>query len=112
MATRPGDELGAEALALPMPPQPHAYLARMARFTNGSVHSARRAELLAVLPPVEGLEDAACSLTAGQLRDRLDVVPLARAIPVIALGEAPGVGANMAVPSSLVMRRVTSACRR
>lgn len=76
----------------PMPIQPHPYLARMARFTDGPEHDLRRAEVLAVLPAIEGLEEAAFSRAAVGLPDLVDAAPIARAVPVAVLGDALGVG--------------------
>lgn len=75
-----------------MPTQPHPYLARMARFTDGPEHDLRRAELLAVLPAAEGLEEAAFKRAAAGLPDLVDAAPVARTVPVAVLGEVLGVG--------------------
>lgn len=71
-----------------MPAQPHPYLARKARFTDGDEHPVRRD----ALPPVHGLEDAAHQRAATLATERVDVVPIARAVPVAVLGHALGVG--------------------
>jgi hypothetical protein len=85
-------EVPSTALALPMPPQPHPYLAQMARFCDGPLHAYRRAEVLRVLPDPPDLERGAQRLTETRLADRLDVVPLAFSVPVAVLGDALGVG--------------------
>ena len=75
-----------------MPCQPHPYLARMARFSNGPEHAARRADVLAALPPAEGLARDAYDRTVRRADGRLDVMPLLRTIPVAVLGAALAVG--------------------
>jgi len=70
---------------------------RMARFCDGPPHAHRRELVAQLLPDVSGLEPAAAQRTAADLRDTtglLDVMPLARRVPVevlaVALGVAPG----------------------
>ena len=75
-----------------MPPQLNPYLARMARFTDGAEHASRRAEVLAALPPVAGLEQLAFDQTAALAMARVDVVPIARRVPVAVLGGVLGCG--------------------
>ncbi len=87
-----GRVVGLEGLALPMPAQDHRYLARMARFVDGPEHAARRAEVLAALPTTSGLEDAALRMAAARAVGQVDVVPIAREVPVAVLGAALGVG--------------------
>lgn len=79
-------------LDLPVPPNPHPYLARMARFSNGTVHDLRRQEVLAVLPASEGLEEAASARVTASLTDELDVMPLLSSVPVAILCAALGCG--------------------
>ncbi|MCY7413269.1 MAG: hypothetical protein LH471_09605 [Salinibacterium sp.] len=75
-----------------MPAQPNSYLAEMARFSDGAEHAVRRAAVLSVLPPVSGLEDAAYRCTRHLLSERVDVVPIARSVPVAVLCHALGLG--------------------
>lgn len=68
--------------------------ARMARFSDGADHARRRAVLEALLPGVEGVEQAA-AVRAGALLGGwvapFDVMPLARTVPVAVLAAALGV---------------------
>jgi hypothetical protein len=81
-----------ESLELPIPAQPHPYLARMARFTNGDEHGRRRRAVVEILPSEEGLEVDAFSRTAGALEDRLDVMPILSSVPASILAERLGCG--------------------
>lgn len=87
-----GRVVGPEGLILPMPPQAHPYLARMARFVDGAKHAARRDEVLAALPALAGLEETAFRLAGSLTGERVDVVPIAQDVPIVVLGEAMGVG--------------------
>ncbi len=77
-------------LELPVPANPHPYLAQMARFSNDPEHKVRRDELLAVLPSPDGLEAAAYRRTLALLEDRLDVMPILTSLPVTVLAERLG----------------------
>lgn len=78
--------------------------ARMARFSDGADHARRRALLEAMLPGTDGLEQAAAQ-RSGALLDCdtavLDLMPVARTVPVAVLTAALG------VPPSSVERVVT-----
>lgn len=89
-----GRIVGPDGVHLPMPFQAHPLLAQMARFVDGPEHTARRTAVLAALPTAQGLEHAARRCTVAELggADRVDVVPIARTVPVRVLGEALGVG--------------------
>jgi cytochrome P450 len=84
--------LGPEGLNLPMPEQPNPYLALMARFVDGPEHAARRRAVLVAMPPVEGLEEIAYQRAVALAGERVDVVPVAKSVPVAVLGEVLGVG--------------------
>ena len=72
-------------LDLPVPPNPHPYLARMARFSNDAIHEVRRQEVLAVLPASEGLEAATFDRMTASISYELDVMPLLSSVPVAVL---------------------------
>lgn len=95
-------DLSADALARPMPPQPHPYLSQMARFCDGSLHERRRAAVLRALPAAEVLEPAARRAVEAALSDPIDVVPLAFSVPVAVLGDAMGVGHRNEAIAALV----------
>ena len=99
----------AARLDLPVPANPHPYLAQMARFCDGELHRTRRAELLAVLPAPDGLETAARSATAALLADRLDVMPILTSVPVAVLGQRLGCADLSVEISALCEHGVVSA---
>ncbi|HTX62014.1 MAG TPA: hypothetical protein VMD28_00140 [Acidimicrobiales bacterium] len=87
-------------LDLPVPAQPHPYLATMARFTNAPEHGPRRRAVLDVLPSPDGLEAAARERTETLLHDRLDVMPVLMSVPVSVLADRMGcadVGAEISL---------------
>lgn len=67
--------------------------ARMARFSDGPEHLRRRALVEAVLPEVDGTEEAARRRTEAGVgrRTTFDAMSLARTVPVAALAAAMGV---------------------
>lgn len=65
--------------------------ARMARFSDGPQHARRRALVEQLLPEATGLDAAARRRAAAAAQDRAgawNVMPLARAVPVLALADA------------------------
>jgi len=63
----------------------------MARFSDGALHVRRRALLEQLLPAAAGLQAAAAQRTAAAVQGRagvLDVMPLARTVPVMVLAAA------------------------
>lgn len=105
----PSSDLSPDALARPMPSQPHPYLSQMARFSDGTLHEGRRAEVLGVLPAAQALEPAARRTMEAGLSGRLDVVPLAFSVPVAVLGRAMGLGDRNEEITELVVNGVASA---
>jgi len=82
--------------------------ARMARFCDGPQHTRRRGLLEQLLPGMPGLEAAAAQRTLAALRERtgvVDVMALARRVPVEVLATALGVApAELTVIGALVGR--------
>lgn len=80
----------------------------MARFTDGEDHARRRTLVEQLLPGADGLQDAAARRTTAAVDGRtgpLDVMPLAHAVPVMALAAAIGVPQEQeAVVADLVAR--------
>ncbi|CRK55489.1 putative cytochrome P450 [Alloactinosynnema sp. L-07] len=71
---------------------PSGLVGRMARFTDGPEHAGRRAQVEAVLPPVDGLRAAAAQRAAAMVGGpTFDVMPIATAVPVAVLAAALGV---------------------
>jgi hypothetical protein len=90
------------ALELPelvvVPPVADPVLAGMARFREGSGHAAGRAEVVAALPAAAEVRPVVVALTrvalsraaVGAPGGRVDALPIARAVPVAALGRLLG----------------------
>jgi cytochrome P450 len=72
-----------------VPPVEDAVLGRMARFSEGARHAAGRAVVFATLPDPAAVDAVAADLTRADLAGRdgpFDAMPLARTVPVTALG--------------------------
>lgn len=81
-----------------IPPIEDPVLGRMARFTEGDRHAAARAAVLAALPDPAAVEPAAAAITRAALAGRadpFDAMPLARTVPVTALGLVIGLPADV-----------------
>jgi cytochrome P450 len=91
--------LTSRGLAVAPPPLPDGQAAqlvrRMARFSDGDEHRRRRAHVLDLLPPTDGLQEAARTRTARELGPAdgvVDAMHLARTVPVTVLAAAIGAG--------------------
>jgi len=85
---------------------------RMARFCDGPPHAHRRELVAQLLPDVSGLEPAAAQRTAADLRDTtglLDVMPLARRVPVEVLAAALGVAPTELTAVAILVGRLCNA---
>jgi cytochrome P450 len=91
-------------------------VARMARFCDGEAHQRRRALTMTLLPPAAEVAGRAYACAAHYLRvraaaDLLDVMPLARTVPALALGLAMGLSSPEAVSAAEATGRLCDAPR-
>jgi cytochrome P450 len=108
--------LAAPSLVVTPPPRPGGpaadLLARMARFSNGSQHSRRRALLSGLLPPLAVVDRITSDRVNRRLHRRarqFDAMPLARTLPAEVLGIAMGLPEAQAARAATLTGRLCEA---
>lgn len=85
---------------------------RMARFTDAPAHAHRRAQVERLLPDPVGLDEAAGDVAARWLERRtgpVDIMPLARSLPVTVLARALGVPGEDLGPVTAAIEQLSAA---